>query len=190
MVVQPARQVLKIESNMKIKLRNFSELDIEQIYSWSKNEEFLLIWAGPLYKMDSLKDQLKNDLEYASTHPERFKIFSVIDSDNSDLIGHCQLTIDQSNESAHISRILVGNENFRGKGIGRQIITNLLEITFLKLNLNRVTLNVYDFNVTAIDCYKKTGFKKEGLLRENTKFKGTFWSTIPMAILKSEYQNL
>ncbi|MCW7479556.1 GNAT family N-acetyltransferase [Leptospira kanakyensis] len=172
---------------MKIKLTPFTERDIERILSWTKTEEFLLIWSGPVYKFKTLKEQLKSDLEFAEKNQKQFKMFSVIDSENLTLVGHAQVTIDSQNDSAHISRILIGDESMRGQGIGLQIIKSLLEIIFQKLQLHRATLNVYDFNLSAIKCYESAGFKAEGHLKENNKFLDRYWSTIPMAILRSEY---
>ncbi len=45
----------------------------------------------------------------------------------------------------------------------------VLHIAFDELKLHRVTLGVYDFNISAISCYEKIGFVKEGLLRESKK---------------------
>lgn len=171
---------------MKIKLTPFTKEDIDSVLSWTKTEEFLLVWSGPVYQLNSLREQLTRDLDFAGKNPNQFQMYSVIDSENSKLMGHAQITIDSKNDSAHISRVLIGNETIRGQGIGLQIIKNLLEIIFYKLQLHRATLNVYDFNHSAIQCYEKAGFKAEGLFKENTKFKDSYWSTIPMAILKSE----
>lgn len=55
------------------------------------------------------------------------------------------------------------------------------------MKLHRVELNVFDFNEVAINCYKNIGFKIEGLLRENYKFQGKFWSCYKMAILNNEW---
>ncbi|TGL35790.1 GNAT family N-acetyltransferase [Leptospira perdikensis] len=172
---------------MKIYLSQFSEEEISAILSWTPNQKFLLEWAGPVYRFDTLREQLKKDLEFSLEYPDKFQMYSVVSVEDSQLIAHAQLSIDGQNSSAHISRVLIGNENLRGKGIGFQLIHHLLKIAFVKLKLNRVTLNVYDFNHSAILCYKKAGFKAEGLLKDNTKFKDVYWSTIPMAILKSEF---
>ncbi len=45
----------------------------------------------------------------------------------------------------------------------------VLHVAFEELKLHRVTLGVYDFNTSAISCYEKIGFIKEGLLRESKK---------------------
>ena len=68
------------------------------------------------------------------------------------------------NKSARVGKVLVGDKNVRGKGIGKQLIKKILKIAFDELQLHRVSLGVFDFNLSAIACYEKAGFIKEGLL--------------------------
>lgn len=45
-----------------------------------------------------------------------------------------------------------------------------------------------DFNISAIECYKKAGFIIEGKIRECRKNNGEYWSLINMSILEDEYE--
>ena len=91
------------------------------------------------------------------------------------------------NQSARIGRVLVGDKNVRGKGIGKQMIKEVLKIAFEQLQLHRVHLGVFDFNHAAIACYEKAGFTKEGLLRDATKNGDEYWSMWEMGILENEW---
>ena len=51
--------------------------------------------------------------------------------------------------------MLVGNKNVRGKGIGQLMMEEILKVAFDELRLHRVSLGVFDFNVSAIACYEK-----------------------------------
>jgi RimJ/RimL family protein N-acetyltransferase len=95
--------------------------------------------------------------------------------------------IDRKNKSARVGKVLVGDKNTRGKGIGQQMIKEILKIAFDELQLHRVSLGVFDFNVSAIACYEKAGFIKEGLLRDSRKNGDEYWSLWEMSILENEW---
>ena len=78
----------------------------------------------------------------------------------------------------------------RGKGYGSEAIRVLQKFAFEELNLNRIELDVYDFNVRAHKCYLKCGFKEEGRMRQKLFRNGQFRDVIKMAILKEEYEEL
>ncbi len=67
------------------------------------------------------------------------------------------------------------------------MIKEILKVAFDKLNLHRVSLGVFDFNVSAISCYEKAGFKKEGLLRHSRKMGDEYWNLLIMSILEDEW---
>ncbi|WP_144391039.1 GNAT family N-acetyltransferase, partial [Indiicoccus explosivorum] len=75
----------------------------------------------------------------------------------------------------------------RGKGIGGQMIREVLKIAFEELKLHRVSLGVFDFNEPAIGLYEKIGFTKEGLLRDTLLIQGEYWSVWEMSLLEDEW---
>ena len=63
----------------------------------------------------------------------------------------------------------------------------LVRHAFETLNLNRVWLHVYEDNPRAVRVYEKVGFKKEGVLRQESFRHGRYWDTITMAVLREEW---
>ena len=53
--------------------------------------------------------------------------------------------------------------------------------------INRLQLEVYEYNEAAIRCYLKCGFQEEGRLRERHFIQGKYWDVICMAVLRSDY---
>ena len=176
---------------MVIKLEKFSCEEIPQLISWVPNKEFLLQWAGPSYTFELLEKQLQNDINMMLEEEPKSMMFSAKLIESNEIVGHIELLwIDRVNMSARIGRVLVGKEECRNKGVGLQMINAILNIAFNKLNLHRVDLGVFDFNVSAIACYKKAGFIAEGNFRECRKINGQYWSLLNMSILEDEYRNL
>lgn len=176
---------------MVIKLKNFSYEEIPQLVSWIPNKEFLLQWAGPSYTFELLEKQLQYDINMMSEKEPKNMMFSAKLIESNETVGHIELLwIDRVNMSARIGRVLVGKEECRNKGIGLQMINAILDIAFNKLNLHRVDLGVFDFNASAIACYKKAGFITDGNFRECRKINGQYWSLLNMSILEDKYRNL
>jgi RimJ/RimL family protein N-acetyltransferase len=57
--------------------------------------------------------------------------------------------------------ILIGEETFRGKGVGFEVISRVLEFCFKDLELELVELGVDKKNLRAIALYTRLGFKVE-----------------------------
>jgi len=55
------------------------------------------------------------------------------------------------------------------------------------MNLNRIDLVVFEDNQKAIQLYMKTGFQKEGTMKEARFVEGEFRNLILMRLLKREY---
>jgi UDP-4-amino-4,6-dideoxy-N-acetyl-beta-L-altrosamine N-acetyltransferase len=84
--------------------------------------------------------------------------------------------------------ISIGVKALWGKGYGTEATQLLLRHAFQTLNLNRVQLEVYEFNKAAIRCYEKTGFQIEGRLRQTFFAEGRYWDTLMMGILRDEWR--
>ncbi|MFB5094427.1 GNAT family N-acetyltransferase [Bacillus cereus] len=167
-----------------IKLESFKKSDFKQLINWINSEEFLIQWSGNAFTFPLDEQQLENYIESANT-----LAFKVIDEETSDVIGHISLgQIDNINKSARIGKVLVGNTKMRGRSIGKHMMKAVLHIAFDELKLHRVTLGVYDFNTSAISCYEKIGFVKEGLLRESKRVGETYWNLWEMSMLEYEWK--
>lgn len=82
----------------------------------------------------------------------------------------------------------IGEREFWGKGYGTDAMKVLLRYAFTTLNLQRVTLNVFDFNQRGYASYKKCGFKEEGRLPAALLKAGKRCDLIFMGILRSEWE--
>ncbi|MGE5499456.1 MAG: GNAT family N-acetyltransferase [Syntrophothermus sp.] len=172
-----------------IKLRKFSREDFQQLIDWITSPSLLYQWAGTIFTFPLTHPQLENYIREAEKPAPQRLIFTVEDALTNKSIGHIELnSIDNKNRSACICRVLVGPEDQRGKGVGREMMSKILEVGFKELNLHRIELNVFDFNTSAIACYEKAGFVREGLHRDVRRIGNEYWSLYRMSILKDEWE--
>jgi RimJ/RimL family protein N-acetyltransferase len=170
-----------------IKLEPFERADIIQLMEWIDSPTLLFQWGGQTFSFPLNEQQLENYIKDSNTNAVQSLIYRVVHESNHEVIGHINLQIDWINESARIGKVLIGNRSFRGQGIGQLMIRKVLTIAFEELKLHRVSLGVLDFNHSAIACYEKAGFVKEGLTRDKRKMGNEFWSVWEMSILENEW---
>ncbi len=68
---------------------------------------------------------------------------------------------------------------FRGQGIGSQLLQKVIEHA-KSFGLEKIELNVYSSNVSAIGLYKKFGFEQEGLIKKYRKLDGQYFDCLSM----------
>ncbi|MCK6485395.1 MAG: GNAT family N-acetyltransferase [Phycisphaerae bacterium] len=83
--------------------------------------------------------------------------------------------------------ILIGEKDCRGRGLGTEATRMTVAYAFDTLNLHRVQLDVYAFNVAGIRSYEKTGFVREGLLREHHFADGRYHDVLRYGLLAREF---
>lgn len=118
------------------------------------------------------------------------KRFVIAHKETEEYIGQIDIyKIDWKNRTAELG-IVIGFNDYLNKGYGSEAIKLSQEFVFDQMNLNRLQLDVSDFNERAYRCYLKCGFKEEGRLRHRYYNNGSYVDSIIMGILKEEYQEM
>jgi len=94
--------------------------------------------------------------------------------------------VDLTNGSAGIG-ITIGEPGETDQGLGTDALEALLDFGFGRLRLERLWLDVYDFNGRAMRSYDKAGFTREGVARHGAWRDGGWVDVVQMAILWDEW---
>jgi len=94
--------------------------------------------------------------------------------------------IDTKNKKVELD-ILIGNRKNMGMGYGSDALKTLIRHLFKKFSINKIWIEARANNPRAIKAYQKSGFKKEGLLREENYFKGKFVDCVRFGILRKDF---
>jgi len=174
---------------MRIKLEEFTHHDIHTLINWIDSPETLFLWTGTTFKFPLTYECISNYFNESETGLQSNKLFKAVD-ESGIMQGYIELSrIDSENKQACISRVIVGNPKIRNKGICKQMIGNILKIGFEEYSLHRIYLFVFEENISAIECYKKSGFRIEGLLRDSRYYEGKYINVYLMSIIDEEYNN-
>ncbi|NGP46706.1 GNAT family N-acetyltransferase [Bacillaceae bacterium SIJ1] len=168
--------------------RKMTPADISFLQSHANTAEELSQWAGSSYTFPLTEEQVKRALAKGDEEKPTELHWVVIDESSNDIAGHVMLShIERENETARISHVLV-SEKQRGKKIGEKLIHWAVTYGFEELNLHRLGLGVFDFNLPAKRCYERYGFQVDGHLRDVRKVNDTFWSIYEMSLLRPEWK--
>jgi len=116
-------------------------------------------------------------------------VFGIRLGDSDRLIGYCQLReVDPVHRSAEL-QIRIGARDQWGRGYGTEAVAELLRFAFLDRNLHRVYLHVLCTNRAAMRIYAKTGFVREGIMRQAAYIGGKFVNVALMAVLAEEFRS-
>jgi RimJ/RimL family protein N-acetyltransferase len=94
--------------------------------------------------------------------------------------------LDLNNGSAGLG-ISIGDPDDRGRGHGTDMLRALLGWAFGHLRLERIWLDVYDFNPGARRVYLRVGFVDEGVSRHAVFREGVYRDLYRLAILRDEW---
>jgi RimJ/RimL family protein N-acetyltransferase len=141
-----------------IEIRETLEQDIGFIASCLENENedfFNQCGYGRWYTFPVTSEQIKSVMK---TRKDNTKYYVILN--DSKLIGAVELdSINWEEKECSIARFIIANR-YRSQGFGAVALQKLVENAFYSLNMNRVRLSVYDFNIDAIKCYVKAGFNE------------------------------
>jgi RimJ/RimL family protein N-acetyltransferase len=157
--------------------------DLPILFTWINNREQVLFNSS--YRPVS-EIQHREWFESQQSKKDSF-IFAIRLIGSNQLIGSCQLhSIHSVHKSAEL-QIRIGEPSYRRLGYGTQALKILLYFAFYDLNLNRIFLQVFQDNITALKVYSKIGFVKEGVLRQSAYIDGKYIDVIIMGILRDDY---
>lgn len=114
-------------------------------------EELYLTWPGARCPFDRIQWREVMD-PVVGHHP-----FLVRDGDK--IVGQAALLVGEEPGQYHISFIYL-KRDFRGQGRGSRLIAMLEDFAAKQLSARVLTLTVRDFNVPALNCYRRCGYEE------------------------------
>jgi RimJ/RimL family protein N-acetyltransferase len=165
-------------------LKPFERTDFSTLISWFKSPEDLIQACGRTFQYPLDEAQLEIYLSGSQQPKPIRKIFKFVDFESCKHIGNATLErINLTEHSAAIACVIIGDPEFRGKGICEIIMQSVIQFAFDELGLTKLTLNVFDFNSPAIKCYEKAGFKIAD--RNEVNYLGKDYVNIKMELNKA-----
>jgi RimJ/RimL family protein N-acetyltransferase len=146
-----------------VRLVPFNRAHMASTRAWSNDPEIarLMDRARPV-------SEPEHDAWFESVLSRRDCVyFAIEDADTLRHVGNVWLWgIDERHRKAEM-RVMLGEGDARGRGLGHQAINLLCRYGFERLNLHRIYAYVLAINPQGRGAFEKAGFVLEGTLRED-----------------------
>jgi RimJ/RimL family protein N-acetyltransferase len=170
-----------------IMLREYRKEDLHWMRQWV-NDPAIVSSLSDLFLYPHSYETTETYLNAMLAGESESRGFVIANLGNEGYIGQANIdAIDWKNRVGSIG-IVIGSTEHWGFGYGTEAMKLLVDFAFRDMNLNRLELEVYDFNERAIRSYLKCGFREEGRLRERQFKKGRYVDVIVMGLLRSEWE--
>lgn len=112
----------------------------------------------------------------------------IVAVDEGRVVGWCNIHVPPSSPHrvgfSHVGTIGMGlDAAWRGQGLGREMLQSVFDIAG-RVGIERVELQVYASNESAVKLYRKFGFVTEGIKSRARKIDGQYDDIIMMARLR------
>ncbi len=167
----------------KIALRAYNErTDFHKYYEWI-NDKSVTEYMDDMYPVT---------YEYAKKYmrslasPDLDNVVFIIEA-NKEAVGITGLyDINDVHRRAR-TRTMIGEKEKFSRGYGTESKILLLSYAFYMINLHHITSIVQEQNIASIKSLEKVGYVREGLLRENSFYKGHWVNDIVFGITEPDF---
>jgi ribosomal-protein-alanine N-acetyltransferase len=167
-------------------LREMTLRDVEFYFHHFNNENIV---DGSCFPGPKTLEAARQELELYCIRPfkdDRGIRWGIARKGSDELIGTCGYY--DWNKTSH--RVEIGYDlepAHWGEGIMSEALHAVLRYGFEEMGLNRVQAIIDSENVRSIKLVERLGFKKEGILRQNSYFRGRFRDEVCFSLLKEEW---
>jgi RimJ/RimL family protein N-acetyltransferase len=167
-----------------VRLRALEPSDAERLYKWINDREVTqYLMARYPFSLEFEKDWLAG----ASKSNDFGEMRLAIETKDGVHIGNCGLHRGRPEDRHAELGILIGEKDYQSNGYGTDTVMTLVRFAFDQMNLNKVSLGVFEFNERAQAVYHKCGFVEEGRAREEYFQDGRYWDIVRMGVLRREF---
>ena len=161
----------------RVRVRSVRPEDLESFVKWDDDDE-IVKWSGK--KFDGLGDA--RDWYFKR---DGSRVSMAIETLSGELIGEIELLNISWRLHTGELRIVIGEKNLWGLGLGQEAVTLFVQGIFQALPLRKIFLRVNQDNKRAIKCYSKCGFRRRGIVRLSPRY-----GIPPLILMDIEAENL
>ena len=173
--------------NFRVYLRAIESDDYKTTIKWHNDNEIWNMVGGTKYFVSM--EYEKKWIEDAIWNKDQIKL-GICVKENNELIGFCSLIkMDLANGSAEIS-IMIGDNQYWGKGLGSEAILLLSDFAFSERGFNRIWALILENNIASRRMFEKCGYKTEGVLRKSIYKNSKFHNQVIMSILQEDFYQM
>lgn len=153
--------------------------DYDYLKEWIDDERTHTLWCANQISYPVTKEDLHDLLE--KNAEDWTDSAYVATEDDGEVVGFFCYCVNVADNTGFLKFIVVDNKK-RGAGYGRRMLQLALRYAFDITGVKSVSLNVFDENARATQCYEKLGFTTESISKEKFAYKDELWGRRRMTI--------
>lgn len=168
----------------RISLRPMVASDTEHMWADAHDDE-ITYFTGSHGEFSH--DQIERWCSTRGDQDDRLDM-AAVDNETDEWLGEIVIN-DWDDDNRSCSFRIALSANARNRGIGTEATQLIVDYVFDEIDdppVNRISLEVYDFNPRGLAVYEKVGFMPEGVLRDALFWKGEFHDAITMSVLRRD----
>lgn len=164
----------------KVCLRAYREEDIPKATSFVNDEELKKLLVTNIPFPMTLWEEEEWVKSQKSSQNGSYN-FAIEDIETKKYIGGCG--IQEVNWLSRVATvgIMIGDKEYWGKGYGTDAMKVLMNFIFNNMNIRKIRLSTFSFNMRARKSYEKCGFEVEGILKDEIFKDGKYYDEIIMS---------
>ena len=171
----------------RIRLRAPEREDLPRFVAWLNDPDVHKNLAISL-PLSLVEEERWFDSMLQQSPPEHSMVIEIRDGDGWRPVGNCGFHfLDWRSRCGELG-LFIGEKSLWNQGYGTETVRLLLRHGFNTLNLNRISLRVFETNPGGIRAYEKAGFVQEGRFRQAEYQDGRYLDVLYMSVLRSEWK--
>ena len=167
-------------------MRSFREEDWQAVHAYSTDPEVLRYIPAELPSEEDTRDAIHSWMNGQNDNPPHYDFAVTVPPDDF-VIGWCCIKISSRNKQVG-ELMYVFNRNFWRKGYAMEAAQAIVIFGFSELKLHRIFATCRPENIGSWRIMEKLGMQREGLLRENTWIRGSWYNSYLYAIIDYEWE--
>ena len=172
----------------KVYLTAVEKKDLPQLMIWRNKEEL----RQNFREYREINEDMQNKwFEEKVLNDFSTIMFSIKRISDDRLLGCCGLcNINWIHRYSELSLYIGWNSYYiDNEGYAEESCSLLIDYGFNKLALNKIWVEIYEFDTKKAELCKKLGFELDGVFREHYFYNGKWWDSKIMSILAKDYFN-
>jgi UDP-4-amino-4,6-dideoxy-N-acetyl-beta-L-altrosamine N-acetyltransferase len=177
------RKNIELDDILLVNFVNLNDDDKEMIRNW-RNHEDVRKW---MYSNHLISTE-EHAMFMAGVINDNKNSYWLARNKNGECIGVISLNrLDFNNENAYFG--IYANPDCKMQGVGHTLIDCLKKLAFHTANLHTLKLEVIEANEQAVNFYERSGFSREGRLKECILKGGKRQDVLVMGIMRDNNAN-
>ena len=154
--------------------------DAKTIITWCKDETTFRKWTSDRYESYPITEEDINKKYVDNFYP-------MTAFDENGIVGHLIMRfIDEKKTTLRLGFVIV-DDTKRGMGYGKEMISLSLKYAFEIFKADKVTIGVFENNMSAYYCYKAAGFKDVEAEEVICELFGEKWKILELELTREDY---